>query len=57
MKDLKSILYKPDYVPSHKTDIRKTFAKIKKEQKKVEQVSPAKEPQHFNIVQYKKFKG
>ncbi len=57
MKDLKSILYKPDYVPSHKTDIRKTFAKILKEQKKNQQVSTVKKTQPDNIVQYKKFKG
>ena len=56
MKDEKNILYKADYVPSHKTDIRKTFAKIKKEQKKAEQVRPAQETQSWNIVQYKKFK-
>lgn len=56
MKDIKSILYKPDYVPSHKTDIRKTFAKVKKEQKKAEQVRTAQETQPWNIVQYKKFK-
>jgi hypothetical protein len=57
MKDLKSILYKPDYVPSHKTDIRKTFAKILKEQKKNQQVSTVTKTQPDNIVQYKKFKG
>ena len=56
MKDEKNILYKADYVPSHRTDIRKTFAKIKKEQKKAEQVRPAQETQSWNIVQYKKFK-
>ncbi len=57
MKDEKSILYKKDYVPSHKTDIRKTFAKILKEQKKNQQVSTVKKTQPDNIVQYKKFKG
>ena len=56
MKDLKSILYKPDYVPSHKTDIRKTFAKFKKEQKKASTVQVTEKPQPNNIVQYKKFK-
>ncbi len=57
MKDLKSILYKPDYVPSHKTDIRKTFAKILKEQKKNQQVSTVTKTQPKNIVRNKKFKG
>ena len=56
MKDEKNILYKPDYVPSHKTDIRKTFAKIKKEQKKASTVQVTEKPQPLNIVQYKKFK-
>jgi hypothetical protein len=54
MKDEKSILYKKDYVPSHKTDIRKTFAKLAKAAK---QVQPVKETQSNNIVEYKKFKG
>lgn len=57
MKDTKNILYKPDYVPAHKTDIRKTFAKARKEQKKAAEIQVAQEPQHLNIVQYKKFKG
>jgi hypothetical protein len=57
MKDEKNILYKPDYVPSHKTDIRKTFAKFKKEQKKASTVQVSEKPQPNNIVQYKKFKG
>ncbi len=57
MKDEKSILYKKDYVPSHKTDIRKTFAKILKEQKKAEQIPIVQKTQSHNIVQYKKFKG
>ena len=57
MKDTKNILYKPDYVASHKTDIRKTFARILKEQKKVAEVQTAKETQPLNIVQYKKYKG
>ena len=56
MKDEKNILYKADYVPSHKTDIRKTFAKFKKEQKKAEQIRAVQETQPLNIVQYKKFK-
>jgi hypothetical protein len=56
MKDTKNILYKPDYVPSHKTDIRKTFAKIKKEQKKATEIPVIQEAQHFNIIKYKKFK-
>jgi hypothetical protein len=56
MKDEKNILYKADYVPSHKTDIRKTFAKFKKEQKKAEQIRTVQETQPLNIVQYKKFK-
>ena len=57
MKDERSILYKKDYVASHKTDIRKTFARIIKEQKKVAEVQTAKETQPINIVQYKKYKG
>jgi hypothetical protein len=56
MKDEKNILYKPDYVPSHRTDIRKTFAKFKKEQKKASEVQAAQKSQLNNIVQYKKFK-
>lgn len=57
MKDEKSILYKKDYVPSHKTDIRKTFAKILKEQKKMATVQTVPKPQHINIIKYQKFKG
>ena len=57
MKDEKSILYKKDYVSAAKTDIRKTFARIIKEQKKMAEIQTAKETQPLNIVQYKKYKG
>ncbi len=56
MKDERSILYKKDYVPAAKTDIRKTFARIIKEQKKMAEIQTTKETQPLNIVQYKKYK-
>jgi len=56
MNDPKSILYKPDYVPSHKTDIRKTFAKLQKKQKKVTEIPVPEKTQPINISQYKKYK-
>ena len=57
MKDERSILYKKDYVPAAKTDIRKTFARIIKEQKKMAEIQTTQETQPLNIVQYKKYKG
>lgn len=46
------------YVPSSKTNIAKTFAKIRKEmQVKANKVQPVQEVRELNIVQYKKFKG
>ena len=36
MTDEKNILYKKDYVTAAKTDIRRTFAKIRKDQKQAE---------------------
>ena len=56
MTDEKNILYKKDYVTSAKTDIRKTFAKIRKEQKASTKISTAEKTQPINIIQYKKFK-
>lgn len=56
MKDTKNILYKPDYVSAAKTDIRKTFARIIKEQKKMAALQTAQTTQPLNIVQYKKYK-
>ena len=41
---------------SHKTDIRKTFAKIRKDQKAAEKIQSTKETQLTNVVQYKKFR-
>ncbi len=56
MTDEKNILYKKDYVPSAKTDIRKTFAKFRKEQKQAEKIQTTEKTQPTNIVLYKKFK-
>jgi hypothetical protein len=56
MTDEKNILYKKDYVISAKTDIRKTFAKFRKDQKAAEKISTVKETQPNNVVQYKKFR-
>jgi hypothetical protein len=56
MTDEKNILYKKDYVTAAKTDIRKTFAKYRKDQKKTEKISTAEKTQPINIVQYKKFR-
>jgi len=56
MTDEKNILYKKDYVTSVKTDIRKTFAKIRKDQKQAEKISTSEKTQPINIVQYKKFR-
>ncbi len=44
------------YVPSSKTNISKTFAKIRKElQAKDQQVCTVSEVREFNIMQYQKF--
>jgi len=56
MTDEKNILYKKDYVTSAKTDIRKTFAKFRKEQKEAAKISTIEKTQSTNVVQYKKFK-
>jgi hypothetical protein len=56
MTDEKNILYKKDYVTAAKTDIRKTFAKFRKEQKAATKISTIEKTQPTNIVQYKKFK-
>jgi hypothetical protein len=56
MTDEKNILYKKDYVTAAKTDIRKTFAKLRKEQKAATKISTIEKTQPTNIVQYKKFK-
>ena len=56
MTDENNILYKKDYVISAKTDIRKTFAKIRKEQKAAEKISTIEKAQLNNVVQYKKFR-
>jgi hypothetical protein len=56
MTDEKNILYKKDYVTAVKTDIRKTFAKIRKDQKTAEKISTSEKTQPINIVQYKKFR-
>jgi len=56
MTDEKNILYKKDYVTAAKTDIRKTFAKFRKEQKADTKISTAEKTQPINIVQYKKFR-
>jgi hypothetical protein len=56
MTDEKNILYKKDYVTAAKTDIRKTFAKFRKEQKQTQKISTLEKTQPINIVQYKKFR-
>jgi hypothetical protein len=56
MTDEKNILYKKDYVTAAKTDIRKTFAKYRKEQKQNQKISTIEKTQFTNVVQYKKFK-
>ena len=46
------------YVPSQKTDIRKTFARIKAEQKKATKIPVVQEVQSLNLLQYqKRYKG
>lgn len=56
MTDEKNILYKKDYVTAAKTDIRKTFAKFRKEQKQTQKISTIEKTQPISIVQYKKFR-
>lgn len=43
------------YVPSGKTNIRKTFDRIRKEQKEATTVQTIQEPQSHNIIFNKKF--
>jgi len=43
------------YVPSSKTNIRKTFDRIRKEQKEATTVQTIKETQSHNIIFNKKF--
>ncbi len=43
------------YVPSGKTNIRKTFDRIRKEQKEVTKVQTTTEAQSHNIIFNKKF--
>lgn len=53
---MKSILDKDfKYVPSTKTDVRKTFDRIRKEQKSVTKVSNVQTAQPVNIFINKKF--
>jgi hypothetical protein len=53
---MKSILDKDfKYVPSTKTDIRKTFEKARKEQKNLAKVQSVPQAQSFNIYFNKKF--
>jgi hypothetical protein len=53
---MKSILDKDfKYVHSSKTNVQKTFDRIRKEQKEAAKVQPAKETQSFNIILHKKF--
>lgn len=57
MNDPKNILYKTDYVSAAKTDIKKTFNKIRKQmEKEAAKIQTAQTTQSTNIVQYKKFK-
>lgn len=53
---MKSILDKDfKYVPSSKTNIAKTFDRIRKEQKEAAKIQTVKEAQSFNIILHKKF--
>lgn len=53
---MKSILDKDfKYVPATKTDIRKTFEKIRKEQKNLAKDQAVSKAQSFNIYFNKKF--
>ena len=46
------------YVPSSKTNIKATFDRIRREQKKATKVQAVQEVREFNIVQYeKRYKG
>jgi len=46
------------YVPSSKTNIKATFDRIRREQKKTAKVQAVQEVREFNIVQYeKRYKG
>jgi hypothetical protein len=53
---MKSILDKDfKYVHSSKTNLQKTFDRIRKEQKETAKVHATKETQSFNIILHKKF--
>ena len=43
------------YVPSSKTNIQKTFERIRKEQKEAAKVQVVQDAQQFNIIVNKKF--
>ena len=46
------------YVPSSKTNIKATFDRIRREQKKAATVQAVQEVREFNVVQYeKRYKG
>lgn len=46
------------YVPSSKTNIKATFDRIRREQKKAAKIQTVQEVREFNIVQYeKRYKG
>lgn len=42
------------YVPSSKTNIKATFDRIRREQKKSTTVQPVQEVRELNVVQYQK---
>jgi len=57
MDDFKSILdARFKYVPAGKTDLEKTFNRIRKEQAKAKEIQTLQEVRTFNNVIVKKFK-
>jgi hypothetical protein len=57
MDDFKSILdARFKYVPAGKTDLEKTFNRIRKEQAKAKEIQTVSEVRTFNNVIVKKFK-
>jgi hypothetical protein len=57
MDDFKSILdARFKYVPAGKTDLEKTFNRIRKEQAKAKEIQTLSEVRTFNNVIVKKFK-
>jgi hypothetical protein len=57
MDDFKSILdARFKYVPAGKTDLEKTFNRIRKEQAKAKEIQTLSEVRTFNNVIIKKFK-